>query len=73
MATATVTVPPPVETPNDAPLMEFAVDRGQFLTEVAAAARVPDGRSTQPFCHTCYCGQLAEGCSALPAAISKEP
>jgi DNA polymerase III sliding clamp (beta) subunit (PCNA family) len=28
--------------------MEFAVDRGQFLTEVAAAARVPDGRSTQP-------------------------
>jgi DNA polymerase-3 subunit beta len=48
MAAATVTAPPPVETPNGAPLMEFAVDRGQFLTEVAAAARVTDGKSTQP-------------------------
>jgi DNA polymerase-3 subunit beta len=48
MATATVTSQPLVDEPSDAPLMEFAVDRGQFLTEVAAAARVTDVKSTQP-------------------------
>lgn len=48
MATATVAAPPPVETPNDALLMEFAVDRNQLLAEVAVAARVTDGKSTQP-------------------------
>lgn len=48
MATATVIAPPLVEKPNEAPLMEFAADRNQLLMEVAAAARVTDGKSTQP-------------------------
>ena len=48
MATATVPAPSPAEKANDVPLMEFAVDRNQLLTEVAVAARVTDGKSTQP-------------------------
>jgi DNA polymerase-3 subunit beta len=40
--------PPPTEKPIDAALMEFAVDRNQLLTEVTAATRVTDGKSTQP-------------------------
>jgi DNA polymerase-3 subunit beta len=48
MATATATAPATVEKSNDAPLMEFAADRNQLLIEVAAAARVTDGKSTQP-------------------------
>jgi DNA polymerase III subunit beta len=48
MATATVAAPPSIEPKSNAALMEFAVDRNHFLTEVAATARVSDGRSTQP-------------------------
>ena len=48
MSTATLATPPPAEQAADAPLLEFAVDRNQFLTEVAAATRVTDGKSTQP-------------------------
>jgi hypothetical protein len=48
MATAAIATPPSTEKTADAPLMEFAVDRNQFLSEVAAAARVTDGKSTQP-------------------------
>jgi DNA polymerase-3 subunit beta len=48
MATATVAAAPPVASQSNAALMEFAVDRNQFLTEVAATARVSDGKSTQP-------------------------
>ena len=33
MATASVVTAPPIERPGDAPLMEFAVDRNQLLTE----------------------------------------
>jgi hypothetical protein len=48
MATAAIATPPSTEKTADAPLMKFAVDRTQFLSEVAAAARVTDGKSTQP-------------------------
>jgi DNA polymerase-3 subunit beta len=48
MATAAIATPPSTEKTADASLMEFAVDRTQFLSEVAAAARVTDGKSTQP-------------------------
>ncbi len=47
MATA-VAPAPPAQQPADVELMEFAVDRNQLLTEVAAAARVSDTKSTQP-------------------------
>ncbi len=47
MATA-VAPAPQAQQPADVELMEFAVDRNQLLTEVAAAARVSDTKSTQP-------------------------
>jgi DNA polymerase-3 subunit beta len=47
MATA-VAPAPPTKTSADVELMEFVVDRNQLLTEVAAAARVSDTKSTQP-------------------------
>jgi DNA polymerase-3 subunit beta len=48
MATATVAATAPLESQSNAALMEFLVDRNQLLTEVAATARVSDGKSTQP-------------------------
>ena len=46
MATVTSAVLESKQT--DAALMELAVDRNQLLAEVAAAARMSDGKSTQP-------------------------
>ena len=48
MATATVAAAAPVESKSSAALMESVADRNQLLTEVAATARVADGKSTQP-------------------------
>jgi DNA polymerase-3 subunit beta len=48
MSATAVATPLAAEKASDAPLMEVTVDRSQLLAEVMAAARVTDGKSTQP-------------------------
>ena len=62
MATA-VAPAPPTKASSDVEQMEFVVDRNQLLTEVAAAARVSDTKSTQPL--LTHLLMRARGCGVL--------